>query len=89
MPTAHRQIADAARVAWDHATTLLLSARIDGASRADVDALADYADEQRDRWLRADGRARRDEDRRPDPLTVLATLDPFADDPFREPEAVR
>lgn len=85
MPTAHHRIADAACVAWDHATALLLAARIDGASRADLDALADYADEQRDRWLRADGRARRERDHRPDPLTVLAALDYGAGDPFGEP----
>ncbi|RIX99124.1 MULTISPECIES: hypothetical protein [Aureimonas] len=85
MPTAHRQIADAARAAWDHATTLILAARIDGTSRADLDAIADYADEQRDRWLRADCQARREQDRSPDPLTVLSALDYGINDPFGEP----
>lgn len=51
MPTVHRQVLDAARVARDHATALLYAARLEGAPRADLDTLADYADEVRDRWL--------------------------------------
>ena len=84
MPNAHRQIADAARAAWDHATALLLAARITGAWRDDLDALADYADEQRDRWLRADQCARRYDDR-----TCVGAFPTFEfgdDDPFAEPE---
>lgn len=53
MPSAHRQIETAARIARDHASALLAVARLDGASRAEIAMLADYADEQRDRWLQA------------------------------------
>ncbi|BDA84553.1 hypothetical protein Sa4125_20950 [Aureimonas sp. SA4125] len=53
MPSAHHQIADAARVAWDCAHALLIAARTAGADRVDIDALADYADEQRCRWHQA------------------------------------
>ena len=81
MPTAHHQIAGAARAAWDHAATLLLAARIEGAWRADLDALADYADEMRDRWLRADQQARRADDRTC--AEALSTSD-FGDDLFGE-----
>lgn len=81
MPSAHRRIADASRSAWDYATALLLAARTTGAVRADLDALADYADEQRDCWLRADQRARREGYRRRDMADTPAALDfgePFA-----------
>ncbi|MBB3999716.1 MULTISPECIES: hypothetical protein [Aureimonas] len=63
MPTVLRQIAEASRAAWDHASAILLAARLEGVSRADHDAIADFADEQRDRWIRADDRARREDDR--------------------------
>lgn len=84
MPSAHRQIADAAGAAWDRAHGLLLAARRDSAPSADLDALADYAAEQRDTWLRAVERARRDEVHHPDALSILAALDHGADDPFAE-----
>ncbi|WP_062236959.1 hypothetical protein [Aureimonas sp. N4] len=81
MPTAHRQIASAARAAWEHATTLLLAARVEGAWRDDLDALADYADEQRDRWLRAEQCARRNDDRAYSPFPSSD----YSADPFGEP----
>lgn len=83
---AHRQIAEAARVSCDHAHGLLLAARLTGATRADVDTLADYADDQRDRWLRASERARREEDRRHEDRhrvdATLAALDYGAGDEY-------
>lgn len=75
MLSAHHQIAEAERAAWDHAQRILLAARRAGAIRADLDALADHHDAARDRWLRADNRARRDDDRRDD---LFAGGDPFA-----------
>lgn len=63
MPTALRQIADASRAAWDHASAILLAARLEGVSHADHAAIAVFADEQRERWNRADDRTRRGDDR--------------------------
>ncbi|MFD2236846.1 hypothetical protein [Aureimonas populi] len=83
MSSAHRQIAEAERTAWDHAQRILLAARRAGAARADLDALADHHDEARDRWLRADHRARRDDDRRRDVFDIgdpFATLDSYDPD---------
>lgn len=85
MPNAHRQIADAAHAAWEHATALLLAARIAGAWHDDLDALADYADEQRDRWLRAEQCARRADDRTC--AEAFPAADISDDDPFAEPDA--
>lgn len=85
MPSVHHQIADAARASWESAAALLFAARIRGAAHADLDALADYADEQRDHWLRADQRARRDDDR----MDRAFSMTGLADDIFAEPEAAR
>lgn len=53
MPSARRLIADATRDAWYRAHALLISARTAGAERVHIDALADYADDMRDRWHQA------------------------------------
>lgn len=75
MPSAHRLIEESARAAWHQATALLRAARADGGTpRADLDALADYESKQRDGWLRASERTRREEDRRRVDAT-LAALD--------------
>ena len=74
----NRQIAIAARAAWKHAEALLFDARLVGALRGDLDALADYADEQRDRWTRADYQARRSDDRQAQHYTADG-YDPFAE----------
>ncbi|BDA82486.1 hypothetical protein Sa4125_00280 [Aureimonas sp. SA4125] len=83
----HREIAAATRTAWDHASALLVSARLAGVRGADHDALADYADAARDRWHRADSCARREEDRRCRSTSVLAALDYGADDSFVMPDS--
>lgn len=83
---AHRRIAEAADEAWGRVALLLAEARTAGASRADLDALEDHHNEVMHLCLRAQGRARREKDRRSDPPTILAALDYDPSDTFAERE---
>lgn len=72
---AHREIADATKAAWEYASALLIAARLADTTRADCDAIADYHDEARDRWLWADHRARREDDRHVDVANAFSAID--------------